>query len=78
MVKKIADVFSFDEMVVEHRRMLQSLLKKDGQFDNKDATEINNAFGKQINNVRARIEAFKLVKQQPKRAELFLPEKTSQ
>ena len=55
---------------------LKSLIEQDGQYKVNEAQEINNAFGKQLNVVKLKIEAFKMTKEIPTRKELFLPNKT--
>tara|TARA_Y100000310_G_C20438966_1_gene695118 strand:+ start:625 stop:876 length:252 start_codon:yes stop_codon:yes gene_type:complete len=73
--KQINDYKDFEEMVTAHRGVLKSLIDKDEYYKSGEAVEINNGFGKQLNVLKMKMEAFKLIKETPKRSELFLPEK---
>jgi hypothetical protein len=71
--KQVNDFGNFDEMVTAHRGVLKSLIDKDGYYKNGEAVEINNGFGKQLNYMKLKLEAYKLLKEIPSREELFLP-----
>ena len=71
--KQITDFGNFDEMVAAHRGVLKSLIDKDGYYKNGEAVEINNGFGKQLNYMKLKLEAYKILKEKPTREELFLP-----
>tara|TARA_R110001583_G_scaffold83991_3_gene221304 strand:+ start:1193 stop:1441 length:249 start_codon:yes stop_codon:yes gene_type:complete len=71
--KQVNDFGNFDEMVTAHRGVLKSLIDKDGYYKNGEAVEINNGFGKQLNYMKIKLEAYKLLKEIPTREELFLP-----
>jgi hypothetical protein len=71
--KQINDFGNFEEMVTAHRGVLKSLIDKDGYYENGEAVEINNGFGKQLNYMKLKLEAYKLLKEIPSREELFLP-----
>ena len=72
--KKQLNAFgNFDEMVAAHRGVLKSLIDKDGYYKNGEAVEINNGFGKQLNYMKLKLEAYKILKEKPTREELFLP-----
>ena len=75
-MKKTNDFENFDEMVSAHRGVLKSLIDKDGLFKTKDAVEINNGFGKQLNVMKIKLEAYKMLKEVPDREELFLSKKS--
>ena len=53
--KQIDDFKNFDEMVSAHRSVLKSLIDKDGLFKTKEAVEINNGFGKQLNVMKLKL-----------------------
>ena len=72
---QINDYNNFDEMVTAHRGVLKSLIDKDEYYKVNEAVEINNAFGKQLNVLKLKLEAYKLMRETPDRKELFLPEK---
>ena len=71
--KQINDFGNFDEMVTAHRGVLKSLIDKDGYYKNGEAVEINNGFGKQLNYMKLKLEAYKMLREKPTREELFLP-----
>ena len=71
--KQINDFSDLTEMVTAHRGVLKSLIDKDGYYKNGEAVEINNGFGKQLNYMKLKLEAYKLLKEIPSREELFLP-----
>jgi hypothetical protein len=71
--EKINDYHNIDEMATAHRGVLKSLVDKDGYYKSGEAKEINNAFGKQVSLLALKLEAFKLLREIPKRGELFLP-----
>ena len=73
--KQTNDYNDFDEMVQAHRGVLKSLIDKDGLFKRKEAVEINNGFGKQLNVMKLKLEAYKMLKEIPDRKDLFLKEK---
>jgi len=73
--KQVNDYNNFDEMVTAHRGVLKSLIEKDGYYKVNEAVEINNAFGKQLNVLKLKLETYKLLKETPERSELFLPPK---
>ena len=72
---KTKDFNDFDEMVSAHRVVLKSLIDKDGYYKNTEASEINNGFVKQLNVMKLKLEAYKVLKEVPDRKELFLPDK---
>ena len=74
-MKKTNDFKNFDDMVKAHRGVLKSLIDKDGLFKTKEAVEINNGFGKQLNVMKLKLEAYKMLNEVPDRQELFLAEK---
>ena len=69
------DFNNFEEMVDAHRGVLKSLIDKDGYFKTQEAVEINNAFGKQLNVMKLKLEAYKMLKEKPTRKDLFLNKK---
>ena len=71
--KQINDFGNFDEMVTAHRGVLKSLIDQDGYYKNGEAVEINNGFGKQLNYMKLKLEAYKMLREKPTREELFLP-----
>ncbi len=71
--KQINDFGNFEEMVTAHRGVLKSLIDKDYHYKNGEAVEINNGFGKQLNYMKLKLEAYKLLREKPTREELFLP-----
>ena len=71
--KQINDFSNFEEMVTAHRGVLKSLIDKDYRYKNGEAVEINNGFGKQLNYMKLKLEAYKLLREKPTREELFLP-----
>lgn len=73
--KQVNDYNNFDEMVTAHRSVLKSLIEKDNYYKVNEAVEINNAFGKQLNVLKLKLETYKLLKETPERSELFLPPK---
>ena len=73
--KQINDFVDFEDMVKAHRGVLKSLIDKDGLFKTKEAVEINNGFGKQLNVMKLKLEAYKMLNEVPNREELFLVEK---
>ena len=66
------DYDSFDDMAKAHRIVMKSIINKDLHYDIKETIEINNGFGKQINYIKTKLEAFKLMDEKPKRADLML------
>ena len=74
-MEKTNDFKNFDDMVKAHRGVLKSLIDKDGLFKTKEAVEINNGFGKQLNVMKLKLEAYKMLNEVPDRQELFLAEK---
>ena len=75
--KQVNDYKDFEEMVTAHRGVLKSLIDKDAYYKSGEAVEINNGFGKQLNVLKLKLEAYKLMRETPDRKELFLPEKQS-
>ena len=73
--RQVNDYNNFDEMVTAHRGVLKSLIEKDEYYKVSEAVEINNAFGKQLNVLKLKLETYKLLKETPERSELFLPPK---
>ena len=71
--KQMNDFGDFEEMVTAHRGVLKSLIDKDYRYKNGEAVEINNGFGKQLNYMKLKLEAYKLLREKPTREELFLP-----
>ena len=71
--KQTNDFGNFEEMVTAHRGVLKSLIDKDYHYKNGEAVEINNGFGKQLNYMKLKLEAYKLLREKPTREELFLP-----
>ena len=71
---QLTDFNSIDDMASAHRKMLKSLLNQDGAYQLNQAMEINNAFGKQINLLKAKMEGFKLMNYTPSSNDLFLPD----
>ena len=71
--KQINDFSNFEEMVTALRGVLKSLIDKDYRYKNGEAVEINNGFGKQLNYMKLKHEAYKLLREKPTREELFLP-----
>jgi len=74
--KQLNDFGDFEEMVTAHRGVLKSLIEQDGFFKNNEAVEINNGFGKQLSYMKLKLEAYKLLREKPTRADLFLSPKT--
>ena len=72
--KQIDDFNDFEDMVKAHRGVLKSLIYKDGYYKSNEAVEINNGFGKQLNVLKLKLEAYKMLREKPTREELFLPE----
>ena len=73
--KQINDFDDFEDMVKAHRGVLKSLIDKDGLFKTKEAVEINNGFGKQLNVMKLKLEAYKMLSEVPDREDLFLSPK---
>ena len=73
--KQINDFNDLEEMVAGHRSVLKSLIEKDGYYKSREAVEINNAFGKQLNVMKLKLEAYKMLKEKPTRKDLFLNKK---
>ena len=73
--KQINDFDDFEDMVKAHRGVLKSLIDKDGWFKTREAVEINNGFGKQLNVMKLKLEAYKMMREVPDREELFLKKK---
>ena len=70
-VKKNTDDFkNAGDMVASHRRVLKSLIDKDGLYKAGEAVEINNGFGKQLNYMKIVLESYKLMGTKPKKSEL--------
>ena len=65
------DYKSPDEMVKAHRSVLKSLIDKDLVYDTKEAVEINNAFGKQLNYMKIILETHKICNTKPMLEEDF-------
>jgi len=74
-IENTSDFEDFDDMIQSHRSVLKSLIEKDNIYDSALAMEINNAFGKQVNVMKLKLESYKALKEKPTRNELFLPEK---
>ena len=74
-IEKRDDFEDFDDMVQAHRSVFKSLIDQDEKYKLAEAVEINNAFGKQVNIMKLKLETFKVLKEIPTRGELFLPEK---
>ena len=72
VVKMKDDFNDFQDMVGQHRRVLKSLINKDGLYKNNEAVEINNGFGKQLNYLKIVLESFKLMGEKPKKKDLFI------
>ena len=70
---QLTDFNSIDDMASAHRKMLKSLLDQDGTYNLNQAMEINNAFGKQVNLFKVKLEAFTMMKHTPSGDDLFLP-----
>ena len=72
--KKIdnTDYKDFNDMAKAHRIVLKSLINKDLHYDNKEAIEINNGFGKQVNFLKTLMEGYKLMKVKPSKKDLNL------
>ena len=66
------DYKDFNDMAKAHRIVLKSLINKDLHYDNKEAIEINNGFGKQVNFLKTMMEGYKLMKVKPSKKELNL------
>tara|TARA_R100001086_G_C11800059_1_gene248601 strand:- start:298 stop:531 length:234 start_codon:yes stop_codon:yes gene_type:complete len=73
--KQVNDFNDFEEMVSGHRGVLKSLIEKDGYYKSNEAVEINNAFGKQLNVMKLKLEAYKMLKEKPTKKDLFLNKK---
>ena len=67
-----SDYIDFNEMAKAHRIVLKSLINKDLHYDNKEAIEINNGFGKQVNFLKTIMEGYKLMKVKPSKKDLNL------
>tara|TARA_Y100000310_G_C20565144_1_gene755112 strand:+ start:637 stop:873 length:237 start_codon:yes stop_codon:yes gene_type:complete len=68
----VNDFENFDDMVTSVRKVLKSLINKDGRYKPAEAQEIHNGFGKQLNAIKMEMEAYKLAKITPNRKELLL------
>ena len=66
------DYSSFDEMAKAHRIVMKSIINKDQHYDIKETIEINNGFGKQINFIKVKLEAFKMMDVKPKKKDLMI------
>lgn len=66
------DFANFNDMAKAHRIVLKSLINKDLHYDNKEAIEINNGFGKQVNFLKTMMEGYKLMKVKPSKKDLNL------
>ena len=73
--KQINDFGNFEEMVTAHRGVLKSLIDQDGFFKSNEAIEINNGFGKQLTYMKLKLEAYKMLRENPSREDLFLSPK---
>ena len=60
-----------NEMVSAHRGVLKSLIDQDMKYDVKEAVEINNAFGKQLNYMKIILETHKICNTKPMLEEDF-------
>ena len=60
-----------NEMVSAHRSVLKSLIDQDMKYDVKEAVEINNAFGKQLNYMKIILETHKICNTKPMLEEDF-------
>ena len=67
-----SDYANFREFAKAHRVVIKSLINKDLHYDNKEAIEINNGFGKQVNFLKTQMEGFKLMKIKPTKKDLNL------
>lgn len=54
-----------NEMVSAHRSVLKSLIDQDMKYEVKEAVEINNAFGKQLNYMKMILETHKICNTKP-------------
>ena len=66
------DFNNMQEFAQAHRIVIKSLINKDLHFDNKEAIEINNGFGKQVNFLKTLMEGYKLMKKKPSKQDLNL------
>ena len=60
-----------NEMVSAHRSVLKSLIDQDKKYEVKEAVEINNAFGKQLNYMKILLETHKICNTKPMLEEDF-------
>ena len=56
------DYKSIDHMASAVRGVMKSLTDKDGYYDVKEADTIGNIFGKQVNLMKVKLEAYKMTK----------------
>jgi hypothetical protein len=56
------DYESIDHMASAVRGVMKSLTDKDGYYDVKEADTIGNIFGKQVNLMKVKLEAYKMTK----------------
>tara|TARA_B100000945_G_scaffold269822_1_gene230897 strand:+ start:797 stop:1021 length:225 start_codon:yes stop_codon:yes gene_type:complete len=66
------DFANMDDFAKSHRVVIKSLINKDLHYDNKEAIEINNGFGKQVNYMKTKMEGYKLMKIKPTKKDLNL------
>ena len=66
------DFNNFSDMAKAHRIVLKSLINKDLHYDNNEAMDINNGFGKQVNFLKVTMEGYKLMKVKPSKKDLNL------
>jgi hypothetical protein len=67
-----SDYSDFSEMAKDHRIVLKSIINKDLHYETKEAIEINNGFGKQVNFLKVKLEAYKMMKIKPSKKDLNL------
>ena len=66
------DFDSFQDMMKQHRGVLKSIINRDGFYKMKEAVEINNGVGKQLNFLKIILESYKMLGVKPAKKDLFL------
>ena len=66
------DFESLQDMMQQHRGVLKSIINRDGFYKMKEAVEINNGVGKQLNFLKIILESYKMLGVKPAKKDLFL------
>ena len=66
------DFDSLQDMMKQHRGVLKSIINRDGFYKIKEAVEINNGVGKQLNFLKIILESYKMLGVKRAKKDLFL------